>query len=272
MSAAPSATVDRDPELFHEERGAGPAVLLLHGWGTSRRVWDAQLAALTPGHRTVTVDWRGCGASARLAAGATFEQATGDLLAVMDALGLAAPVIVGSSLGGAFALELARTAPERVAGVVAVASPGHRAVERGAELAALRAALHADRRAALQAWVPHWFGPRAEPGMVAETMGLIRGAAEHVDEWLAVLGRYDPREWLPRLSVPVEFVHGALDAEIPVAVAEESAALVPGGRLTVVPDAGHMVQMERPGEFDAVLAAALRRIAAAGRDESAAGA
>jgi pimeloyl-ACP methyl ester carboxylesterase len=51
--------------LYYEDEGAGPALLMLHGWGTSGRVWGGQLPDLVTDHRVVTLDWRGCGRSAR---------------------------------------------------------------------------------------------------------------------------------------------------------------------------------------------------------------
>ena len=59
--------------LHYEDAGTGPALLLLHGWGTSGRVWSSCLPDLVRDHRVVTLDWRGCGRSDHPADGNTIE-------------------------------------------------------------------------------------------------------------------------------------------------------------------------------------------------------
>ena len=68
---------------------------------------------------------------------------------------------------------------------------------------------------------------------------------------------YDPRPALPSLRVPIHYIHGALDAEIPVTVARDCAARTPGAELTVITGAGHMAQQDRPAAFNAALRSAL---------------
>ena len=103
-------------ELFYEDEGAGRPVVFLHGWGTSGRVWGGQLPDLVQDHRVITVDWRGCGRSARPAAGNTIATITRDILELVSALALPAPVLVGSSLAGAS--EIPRQVPEQCAALI----------------------------------------------------------------------------------------------------------------------------------------------------------
>lgn len=110
----PSLDVN-DTTLYYEDEGTGPALLFLHGWGTSGRTWGAQLPDFTRDHRVVTVDWRGCGRSARPVRGNTTSGVVSDLVALIGALRLDRPVVVGSSIGGVFATELALRRPELVA-------------------------------------------------------------------------------------------------------------------------------------------------------------
>lgn len=253
-------TIDVDTTQIHyEDAGAGRPLLLVHGWGTSARVWGAQLPDLARDHRVVALDVRGCGRSGHPADGNTIARNARDLLALSEALGLDRPVVVGSSIGATFAIEAALADPDALAGVVCVDGPGHWAAEGMRELIdELLVALVRDRPAALEGWVPNWYGPAVGPGMAA---WKILDSGTHIDALVAESGHYDPRPRLPDLAVPVTYVHGRLDAEIPVAVAEQSAALVPGGELVVLEDAGHMSQQEQPAAFNAVLRAALARFA-----------
>ena len=66
-------------DLYYEDHGAGQPVVFLHGWGTSGRVWGAQLPDLVQDHRVLTVDWRGCGRSSRPATGNTIANVARDI-------------------------------------------------------------------------------------------------------------------------------------------------------------------------------------------------
>lgn len=242
--------------LHYDAAGDGPALLFLHGWGTSGRAWDAQRAAFAAGHRVVTVDWRGCGRSGRPPDGHTIGGVVADLAALLPRLGLERPVVVGSSIGAAFATELALAHPDLVGGVVAVDGPGYWP-SLGMDVADLRSRLDRDRAGFLADWVPRWFAPGAPAGLASAAIGEILAAGVEIDEQFAAFATYDPRPALPRLAVPIHYLHGALDTEIPVAVAHECAARTPGARVSVMDGAGHMPHQERPVEFNAALRAAL---------------
>ena len=105
--------VDPDPDL--------PSFLLVHGLSSNAQLWAGVGAVLAGrGHRVVAVDQRGHGLSAKVDGGDAFGTLTDDLVAVMDALDLDRPVVVGQSWGGNVALELAAHHGDRVAALVAV--------------------------------------------------------------------------------------------------------------------------------------------------------
>jgi non-heme chloroperoxidase len=244
----------RDTRLYYEDAGAGPVLLLLHGWGSSGRVWQSCLPDLVRDHRVVTLDWRGCGRSDRPLAGNTIDGAVADLAAVIEALGLAGTVVVGSSFGGVFATELALGRPELVAGVVAVDSPGYwPAVGMGDKVPDLRKRLVDDRVGTLAGWVPNWFGPGAAPGLVDWTMRQLLDSGVYIDELFDEVMTYDPRPRLPALTVPIAYLHGELDAEIPLDVPRGCAAATPGARVHVLAGCGHVPHQENPRAFTSVL-------------------
>jgi pimeloyl-ACP methyl ester carboxylesterase len=242
--------------LYYEDTGSGRTLLFLHGWGTSGRAWDAQRAAFAADHRVVTLDWRGCGRSGRPPDGHTIGGVVDDLVALVPRLGPDRPVVVGSSIGAAFATELALTHPDLVGGVVAVDGPAFWP-SLGMDVTDLRARLAADRAGFLAEWVPRWFAPGAPPDLASAAIAEIRRAGVEIDGQFTAFATYDPRPALPRLAVPIHYVHGALDTEIPVAVAHECAARTPGARVSVIDGAGHMPHQERPDAFNAALRAAL---------------
>jgi len=241
-------------EVHYEDIGAGPGVVLVHGWGTSARAWNAQLAGLVDDHRVIALDARGCGRSGHPALGNTIARNAQDLLDLCAALELDVPVLVGSSIGATYAIEAALIDPEAIGGVVAIDGPAHWPAQGMTDrLHGLRHALVRDRAGTLAQWVPNWFGPAIGDDMRASTIRQILESGTHIDALLDEHARYDPRPALPGLAVPAAFVHGRLDAEIPLAVARECAALVPGAELIVIEDAGHMAHQEQPLAVNAAL-------------------
>ncbi len=249
-------------DLFYEDYGTGPPVVFLHGWGTSGRVWGGQVPDLVQDHRVITVDWRGCGRSGRPAAGNTIANVARDVLGLIDALALTAPVLVGSSIAGSFAIEAARAAPGRLGGIVGVDAGVHYFSHgMDEQMEDLLAGLRADRAGTVAAIIPNWYRPGASPAVQDWTVRQILDSGVFIDQLITDQARYDPRGHLGELDVPAMFLHGELDAEIPREVPEECAALIPGAGLIYIEDAGHMAQQDQPGLFNQALRAALHRMA-----------
>ena len=121
-------------DLYYESHGAGPAVVLLHGFGDSGTLWDAQVAAFRDRYQVITLDMRG---HARSDAPAdlglyTQDQVVEDVRAVMDAVGVERAVVGGHSLGGYTSLRFYQRYPARVRGLIlSDTGPGYRKM-RGA--------------------------------------------------------------------------------------------------------------------------------------------
>ncbi|MGY5124930.1 alpha/beta fold hydrolase [Streptomyces nigrescens] len=252
-----------DTTLHYEDEGTGPTLLFLHGWGTSSQTWGAQLPDFTRDHRVVTVDWRGCGRSARPARGNTTAGVVSDLVALIGALRLDRPMVIGSSVGGVFATELGLLRPELTGGVVPVGAPGYwPSTETQAELVA---GLRRDRAGTVAGWVSGWYAPGTAPALIAWTVRQILDSGVYIDEHQATADGYDPRPALPGLQVPIHYLHGELDTAIPVDVSRTCAALTPGAEVSVIDGAGHMPHQELPDRFNAALRAVLARMATAAR-------
>ncbi|MFJ9776774.1 alpha/beta fold hydrolase [Kitasatospora sp. NPDC101157] len=251
--------------LFYRDLGTGRPLVLVHGWATSGRVWQAQFADLAADHRLIAVDCRGCGRSGRPKDGHTLAGNVADLLCLIDALDLRAPVLVGSSIGATYALAAAAAAPELVGGVVSVDGSGHwPGTGMAAELRELSANLAADRTAFVHEWVPTWYGSTAGPELHAATIAQILHSSPAVDSIFTHAALYDPRPLLPGLDLPLAFLHGEQETQIPLAVSRTLAGLAPHASLHVVPDSGHMPHEEQPAAFNRLLRAVVREMARAG--------
>ena len=105
--------------------------------------------------------------------------------------------------------------------------------------------------------MPNWYARGSSPALAEWTIRQILDSSTFVEEHFAGVATYDPRPALPSLRVPIHYIHGELDAEIPVAVARDCAARTPGAEVTVIAGAGHMAQQDRPAAFNAALRSAL---------------
>ncbi|MGK5543171.1 alpha/beta fold hydrolase [Streptomyces sp. URMC 127] len=246
--------------LHYEDEGTGPALLFLHGWGTSGRTWGAQLPDFVRDHRVVTVDWRGCGRSTHPAHGNSVAEVVGDLVALIGALRLDRPVVVGSSIGGSFATELGVQHPGLIRGVIPVGAPGYWPSTQPRAQAELVANLRRDRAGTVAAWVPGWYAPGTAPALIDWTVRQILDSGVYIDEHQAAAVGYDPRPALPGLQVPIHYIHGELDAAIPLEVPRTCAALTPGAEVSVIAGVGHMPHQETPDRFNAALRTALARM------------
>jgi pimeloyl-ACP methyl ester carboxylesterase len=251
--------------LHVEIRGSGPGLALAHGFGGSARNWRPQVRALAGRFRIATYDARGHARSATLAGAgeARIEAAVEDLASVAADVG-PAPVVGGLSMGAAVALALALRAPLALAGLVLAAPPAGPASGRGISARA-RAFADAIERDGLEgAGARYAWGP--ESGLDANGAALVRaGFLEHDARSLALLLREllaalpAPEQRAPELgalALPTLVVVGALDSASR-ASAETLAAAIPGARLCVIPDAGHVVNLAQPARFNAVLGAFL---------------
>src|SRR5262245_48523937 len=111
--------------LRYDRAGSGPAVLLIHGWLCNRSFWDPQVQALRDRFSVITVDLRGHGESSRPRTGYGIPQLAGDLEHLVRAIGATRIALVGWSLGGVVAMELAQRLGERASALALVGStPG----------------------------------------------------------------------------------------------------------------------------------------------------
>jgi 3-oxoadipate enol-lactonase len=247
-------------ELYAEVAGEGPEIVLLHEGICDSRMWGPQWEKFTRSHRVLRLDFRGYGRSP-LAPG---PYAGGrDVIDLLDLYGFERTALVGVSLGGRVALEIALAAPERVAALVLVGSglPGHEWSEEmkatwEEEEAALRAGdLDGAVEVSLRAWVD---GPRRRPDDVdpevrARVAEMQRRAYElqlPVEEDEEELLVEDVSERLGEIKAPTLVLTGEEDCTDIQAIADRLAREIPGARRAAIANTAHVPSMERPEEFD----------------------
>jgi pimeloyl-ACP methyl ester carboxylesterase len=250
---------------------AGPPVVLLHAGVADRRGWRAVAEALAAaGREVVAYDRRGFGETPPPAPGAPPFSHLDDLLAVLDAVAQDGPaVLVGNSMGGALALDLAIAAPGRVAALVLVApavsggpepdpaalDPATRAVVEDLEAADAAGDRDALNRAEVRLWLDGPGAPEGRVGGEARALALAMNgrALEHgLPEGAGDPG-VDAHAALERVAAPTLVVLGELDVPWSNERALEAAARIPGARTRTLGGVAHLPGLERPGELAALV-------------------
>ncbi|HVB17363.1 MAG TPA: alpha/beta fold hydrolase [Stellaceae bacterium] len=242
-------TLDRDGvSIYYEVHGAGPAILLSHGYGATCRMWDGQVAAFADRWRLILWDMRGHGKSGDPADMARYSQAltVGDMAALLDASGVEQAIIGGLSLGGVMSLAFHLAHPARVRALVLCdTGPGFRNPEARRQWNARAEARARDLEAK----------GLADSGGGAETrLGTHRSARGLAGAARGMLVQHDSLliDSLPGIAVPTLVVVGSEDKHF-LGAADYMVGKVAGARKIVIPDAGHASNLDQPAAFNAAL-------------------
>ncbi len=263
MRAELSYATNGGVRIAFEVVGTGDPVILIHGLGYARWGWDPVTAGLAPEFRVVLLDNRGIGESDVPPGPYTARDMAGDVLAVLDAAGIERAHVVGTSLGGMIAQELALARPNRVARLVlACTTPGRRRAfplpERTSRLFAEAASLPQD--VALRRFVENALAART----LAERRELVERILErrlahppHPAGWQAQAAAgttFDAFDRLPAISAPTLVLHGTDDHVVDSRNARLLAERIPDARLELFPACGHLFFWEDPERFLALVA------------------
>ncbi|MEV6039473.1 alpha/beta hydrolase [Nonomuraea sp. NPDC052116] len=279
-----------DVKIAYEE--AGPAtplgtVVLVHGGTTDMRLWEHQFHALAERYRVIRYDWRGHGRSGDAEGEVCHHE---DLLAVMDALGVERAALVGNSMGGAYATEVALAAPSRVAALALISSglAGHPWPQEMLDQARERvhSSVPADRLARYRAGTADHVDPAdvramAEAHTLWQTAGPDRGRDALSDEvWessVEMCGLVFERSWngprsterhlvppavtrLPEITAPTLVINGLSDVPGIQQMSDLLSAGIPAARRIDLPATGHLPPLERPMEVTEALTAFLSTV------------
>jgi pimeloyl-ACP methyl ester carboxylesterase len=247
-------------EIAYRRVGDGPPLVFVHGAAEDGRAWQPQLAALADEFTVVAWDEPGAGGSSDLPAMFGLADYAHCLAALLDAIGLGPAHVAGLSWGGTVVQELYRHHPELVATLILVDTyAGWKGSLPEEEVRARVAGVLTNLQAPAEEFDPTFPGlfagdPPAEfVPLLDEMAAAVR--PESLRNLLRVMAEADQRDLLPRIAVPTLLIWGELDVRSPLSVARELEQAIPDAQLVVIPDAGHVSNLERPRPFnDAVRA------------------
>ncbi|HET6671614.1 MAG TPA: alpha/beta fold hydrolase [Pyrinomonadaceae bacterium] len=246
--------------IAYEDIGSGPVVVLLHGYPFNRSLWRDQVTVLQENYRVIVPDLRGHGASEIMRAPSTMELMAGDIAGLLDNLHIEQATIGGLSMGGYVALAFYRLFPFRVLSLILAATRAQADNDEAKQNRQVQAAKA--RREGMEgiadALLPKLLTAETvakRPEIVKHLRGMMastnpEGAAAAL-EGMAI--RQDQTSFLPEILAPTLILVGSEDAITPPADAELMHREIRGSQLQVVERAGHVLNLERPEEFNAAV-------------------
>ncbi|HRZ39887.1 MAG TPA: alpha/beta hydrolase [Candidatus Omnitrophota bacterium] len=244
--------------LYYESTGHGQALVFIHGLGSSGRDWELQVKEFSRVYRVITFDLRGHGLSDKPAGPYSLSLFAADTAALLKALEIKSAHIVGLSLGGGVAFQLAVDFPALVKTLVIINSAPEFAARTFKEK------MEIFKRSA----IVRFLGMRKMGEVLSKRLFL---GDEHkslralfVERWaendprafqdaMRALTGWSVKDRLGSIQCPALVIAADQDYT-PLAWKEEYTALMPGAQIVVIPDAHHAVPVEKPEEFNTVLA------------------
>ncbi|EYB67697.1 alpha/beta hydrolase [Deinococcus phoenicis] len=231
----------RGATLRYDQTGQGDPIVLVHGLSGSGRWWRRNIPALSAAHRVYVLDLAGYGQAYRQRALGVRDAAT-LIAAWMDSLDLRRVTLIGHSLGGHISMHVAALRPGRVQNLVLACASG---LLRGS---LYRVALNLPRAALTGrlTFVPRILADAARSGprnLWRSTTDLLKDSVQ---------------ELLPQLTARTLVIWGGRDALVPPALGRALAQAIPGARYEEIPRAGHVVMVDAPARFNALVLDFLR--------------
>lgn len=240
--------------------------MFVHGFPLARTMWRPQVSGLSQLGRCITPDLRGFGES-EVEGPYTMDRYADDIAELLDACSVRRAVIAGCSMGGYITFAFWRRHRERVLGIALCDTRPGADGEAGLEKrrAMIQAARTGGSAAVAELMIDPLLGPATRernPEVEREVHAIMTSAP--VDGVIgaieAMMQRPDSTPTLGTIDVPTLVITGEDDAIAPVAEAREMSDAIRGSVFEVIPGAGHLSNLERPGAFNTVFSEFLARI------------
>lgn len=259
--------------FFEDGSATAPAVVLLHSLATHSELWVPQVPVWRQSFRLIRIDLPGHGSSPDLPAATSLPAIAAHVIDVLDHLGVSRAAVVGLSLGGMVAQAIALNHPARVRALV-IAHAGARTDPSVRDIWRQRVhhfevgGMAALCESTLQRWFPRQFAEQA-PLTIEWVASLIRATrpAGYVGAIRAIQG-LDHLDRLEAIQVPTLVVAGDADAAVPMFVAAQVAERIQGAESCLLPDTGHIGNVQSPTLFTETVGRFLLNATGAGAENA----
>jgi pimeloyl-ACP methyl ester carboxylesterase len=245
-------------EISYQRAGEGPPLVLVHGAGDDSRIWQPQLAALADEFTVVAWDEPGAGRSCDVPVGFGLADYADCLAEFIEALALGRAHVAGLSWGGTVAQELYRHHRDLVATLILIDTyagwKGSLAIEEVRSRVAAARQMLAAPAAQFDLTLPGLFAGQPPIEFVALLEQIAAAVRPHsLQTQLLVMADADQRDLLPQIAVPTLLIWGELDVRSPLSVAHQFEQAIPDTTLVVIPDCGHVSNLEAPDQVNTAM-------------------
>lgn len=246
--------------LGYTDQGKGTPLVFIHAFPVSKAMWQPQVEALIEHYRVITIDLRGHGESDAVLWNYTLDDYAGDVIGLLDHLKIDHAAFVGLSMGGYTLFSLYRHYPDRVKAMILADTRAQADTEEGkaGRRAMAQTALKDGASAVAELMIPKLLGSstiQQRPEIVDRIRRMIlkTSPAGIIVDLMAMAARPDSTELLSRIACPTLVIVGEQDAATPVAESRYLADRISGSALVIIPEAGHLSNVERPEQFNQAL-------------------
>lgn len=257
MSSIETSLVGPAPRIAIDSAGEGELVLFLHGIGGNKRNWHPNLPAFAGSFRAVAWDARGYGESDDYEGPLRFRDFSDDIVRVIDHFGEAKAHLVGLSMGGRIAMDFARVHGDRLATLTLCATNtgfGRFSPEARADFIRSRKEPLMNGKEPSDIAEPvarSLLGPKAAESSLRQLVdSMTRLHKLSYIKSIEALVNMDTDESLDHIRVPTHIMCGADDPLTPLSMSQDIHRLIPHSRLTVIENAGHLLNIENPEDFN----------------------
>jgi pimeloyl-ACP methyl ester carboxylesterase len=238
-------------QLFWTEKGSGPPILLIMGLSFTHEMWHRTLPALT-GYRAILFDNRGMGRSSVPRGPYSVRQMARDANAVLTAANVASAHVIGASMGGMIAQELALLYPQRVRSLILACTSYSGLFARWPDLRCGPRWIRwreSTREQREQSWRGLLYSNTTPAARIEEDIRIRCACAWNqkgfFNQFAGIL-MWNSYWRLPRISAPTLVIHGDQDRLIPPQNGRTVARRIRGARFQVIPNAGHIIMTDQP--------------------------
>jgi pimeloyl-ACP methyl ester carboxylesterase len=256
-----------DIDIAYDISGQGIPVLFLHAFPLNRNMWQSQAKELSRYCQVITVDYRGFGESQIVDETYFMELLAEDIYALCRYLSITKVVLAGLSMGGYVAFAFYRKYPQLVNALILADTRAEKDNTQAQRKRRKMARQAIDKGSAYIAeqMVPDLLGPKTleqSEKVVKQVKEIITAteAKSIANAQYGMAARQDSAATLKSITRPVLLIAGAEDKLTPVALAEKMQAMIRNSELVIIPDAGHLSNLENPEVFNGAIKDFLNRI------------
>mgnify|MGYP000085467818 CR=1 FL=1 len=245
-------------KIAYDDAGSGQVILFIHGFPLHRKLWQPQIDSLTQAARVIAVDLRGHGESDSAPGSNTMQAMAEDCFDLLTKIGVSQPVILcGLSMGGYVAFSAYRQYPHRIAGLIlaatrAAADSDLAKQNRNEAIATIQKEGAAKIIESMSARLLSPTSLEKKPDLLARLREMMQSipTQTYLSDLSGLRDRPDATGLLPTITKPVMIIHGADDQIVPLEEARAMHAQIPASELRIIPQAGHLPNLEQPDLFN----------------------